>query len=152
MSGSRRFAIREMTSEDATVVAALTSQLGYPSSDVDIKRRFDLIKGLSDARLIVACEINGDVVGWIHVQALSALEADLRAEIWGLVVAEAVRGSGAGRLLVEAAESWAVERGLDIMGVRSNVIRRDAHAFYEHLGYEVVKTQRAFRKQLKCKI
>jgi GNAT superfamily N-acetyltransferase len=152
MSGSRRFAIREMTSEDATVVAALTSQLGYPSSDVDIKRRFDLIKGLSDARLIVACEINGDVVGWIHVQALSALEADLRAEIWGLVVAEAVRGSGAGRLLVEAAESWAVERGLDIMGVRSNVIRRDAHAFYEHLGYEVVKTQKAFRKQLKCKI
>jgi GNAT superfamily N-acetyltransferase len=152
MTGTRRFAIREMTSEDAAAVAALTSQLGYPSSETDIKRRYDLIKDRSEGRLIVAHEINGDVVGWIHVQALCLLEADLRAEIWGLVVADSVRGSGAGRLLVEAAESWAVERGLDIMGVRSNVIRRDAHAFYEHLGYEVVKTQKAFRKNLKSKI
>jgi GNAT superfamily N-acetyltransferase len=152
MTSAHRFAVREMVATDAAAVAALTSQLGYPSRESDIARRYDLIKGRSDARLIVACEINGDVVGWIHVQALSALEADVRAEIWGLVVADSIRGSGAGRLLVEAAESWALERGLDIMGVRSNVIRRDAHAFYEHLGYEVVKTQRAFRKQLKCKI
>jgi GNAT superfamily N-acetyltransferase len=152
MSGRRRFAIREMTSEDATAVAALTSQLGYPSSEVDIKRRFDLIRDRSDGRLIVAHEIDGDVVGWIHVQALCSLEGDLRAEIWGLVVADSVRGSGAGRLLVEAVERWAVERGLNIMGVRSNIIRRDAHAFYEHLGYEAVKTQKAFRKILKSGI
>ncbi len=98
---------------------------------------------------MVAQEIHGGVVGWIHVQAVCLLEADLRAEIWGLVVAASVRGSGAGRLLVEAAEQWALGRGLDIVGVRSNVIRRDAHAFYEHLGYEVVKTQKAFRKNLK---
>ena len=151
MTLTRRFAIRPMMSEDAAAVADLTSQLGYPSSETDIKRRYDLIKDHRDGRLIVAHEANGHIVGWIHVQALCLLEADLRAEIWGLVVAEAVRRAGVGRLLVEAAEEWALERGFDIMGVRSNTLRLDAHAFYEHLGYRVVKTQKAFRKRLNLK-
>ena len=33
-------------------------------------------------------------------------------------------------------------------GLRSNVIRERAHAFYERHGYTHVKTQKAFRKQL----
>ena len=148
----RTFAIREMTAEDAASVAELTSQLGYPSSEGAIKHRYELIKGRSDACLFVACDINSGVVGWTHVQSVCALEADLRAEIWGLVVADAARGLGVGRLLVEAAEDWAVKRGLEVMGVRSNILRAEAHAFYEHLGYEVVKTQKAFRKNLKSKI
>jgi GNAT superfamily N-acetyltransferase len=146
-----RFAIRQMSLEHAAAVANLTSQLGYPSTEADIKRRYALIDGRSDGRLIVALDINATVVGWIHVQALSMLEADQRAEIWGLVVADTVRGAGVGRLLVEAAEEWALKRGLDMMGVRSNILRVEAHAFYEHLGYEVVKTQKAFRKLLKSK-
>jgi GNAT superfamily N-acetyltransferase len=146
------FAVRPMAPEDAPSVAELTSHLGYPSSEADIKRRHDLIKDRSDSCLMVAQEINGGVVGWIHVQAVCLLEADLRAEIWGLVVADSVRGSGAGRSLVEAAEQWALSRGLDIVAVRSNVSRHEAHAFYEHLGYEVVKTQKAFRKNLKSEI
>jgi len=51
-------------------------------------------------------------------------------------------------MLVEAAEEWAVMRGLDVMSLRSNFLRVEAHAFYEHLGYKVVKTQNAFRKRL----
>ena len=141
-----------MVPEDAGAVANLTSQLGYPATEADITRRYALIHDRSDGRLIVALDVNAVVVGWIHVQALSMLEADQRAEIWGLIVADTVRGSGVGRLLVEAAEEWAVKRGLDIMGVRSNTLRVEAHAFYEHLGYEVVKTQKAFRKNLKSKI
>ena len=50
--------------------------------------------------------------------------------------------------LVEAAEEWAVVRGLGVMSLRSNQLRTDAHKFYEHLGYTVIKTQNAFRKSL----
>jgi ribosomal protein S18 acetylase RimI-like enzyme len=145
---NHRFAIRQMAPEDAAAVANLTSQLGYPSTEADIKRRYARVQDRVDGQLIVALDINAAVVGWIHVQALPLLEADQLAEIWGLVVADTVRGSGVGRLLVEAAEEWAVKRGLDIMGVRSNTLRLEAHAFYEHLGYKVVKTQKAFRKNL----
>ena len=82
------------------------------------------------------------------MQATCLLEAETRAEIWGLVVAQAARRTGVGRMLIDAAEEWAVMRGLGVMSLRSNVLRLDAHAFYEQLGYKVVKTQNAFRKDL----
>ena len=139
--------IRQMRSEDAATVAALTTELGYPASEDAIRRRIDLITDRPDARLFVA--VRGDaVVGWLHVQAISSLENDTRAEIWGLVVSERARGTGVGRCLVEAAEEWAIVRGLGVMSLRSNQLRIDAHKFYEHLGYTVAKTQSAFRKNL----
>jgi len=46
------------------------------------------------------------------------------------------------------AEDWAGRLGLDVMAVRSNVVRERARGFYEHLGYQVTKTQNAFRKSL----
>jgi ribosomal protein S18 acetylase RimI-like enzyme len=141
-------AIRPMLPKDLGAVADLTSQLGYPCSEADVVRRYDLLKDRSDARLIVAERSSGAVVGWIHVQELHLLESDTRAEIWGLVVAESARGSGIGRLLMGAAETWAVARGLSMMGLRSNVLRVEAHAFYERLGYRIAKKQNAFRKEL----
>ena len=140
--------IRRMRSEDAAPVAALTTQLGYPATEDVIRRRIDLITNRPDASLFVAAQ--GDtVVGWLHVQAMCSLENDPRGEIWGLVVSERARGTGVGRRLVEAAEQWAVVRGLGVMSLRSNQLRTDAHKFYEHLGYTVVKTQSAFRKNLR---
>ena len=140
--------IRQMQAEDIASVADLTSQLGYPATESEIKRRYDFIKDRWDARLLVAQHAERLVVGWIHVQATYLLEADPRAEIWGLVVSEAARGTGVGRGLVEAAEEWALRLGLDVIGVRSNVVRDRAKGFYEHMGYAVTKTQNAFRKQL----
>ncbi len=138
--------IRQMKADDVAAVADLTSQLGYPATESAIARRFGLIKDRWDARLLVAQHVEHRVVGWIHVQATYLLEADPRAEIWGLVVSEAARGTGVGRALVESAEEWAVHMGLDAIGVRSNSVRERARGFYEHLGYVVIKTQHAFRK------
>ena len=139
--------IRQMRTDDAAQVAALTTQLGYPASEDAIRRRIDLLKDRPDARLFVATR--GDsIVGWLHVQAICSLENDPRGEIWGLVVSESARGSGIGRRLVEAAEEWAIVRGLGVMSLRSNQLRTEAHKFYQHLGYKVVKTQSAFRKNL----
>ena len=140
--------IRQMQADDIAAVADLTSQLGYPATESEIKRRYDFIKDRWDARLLVAQHAERLVVGWVHVQATYLLEADPRAEIWGLVVSEAARGTGAGRALVEAAEDWAVRLGLEVIAVRSNVVRERAKGFYEHLGYAVTKTQTAFRKSL----
>ena len=141
-------AIRRMLPEDAAAVADLTRQLGYPSSESDIKRRYDQIKDRWDAWLLVAQRANHAVVGWVHVQVTYLLESDPRAEIWGLVVAEPARKAGVGRRLMEAAEDWAMRLGVDAVVVRSNYLRLEAQAFYEHLGYKVTKTQNSFRKTL----
>ena len=140
--------VRQMRPEDTSAVAALTTQLGYPSTEDEIRRRYDLIKDRWDARVFVAQHAGNVIVGWIHVQATYLLECDARAEIWGLVVAEKARGTGVGRRLVEAAEEWALMRGLSVMALRSNHLRTEAQGFYEHLGYTVTKTQNAFRKNL----
>lgn len=70
-----------------------------------------------------------------------------RAQIGGLVVAEAARRSGAGRRFMQAAEQWAREHNCWAVYVRSNVIRKEAHQFYERIGYELV-TSSVFRKHL----
>ena len=148
MAHTLTVAVREMRQADAGAVAKLVTQLGYPSTEDEIRRRFDLIKDRWDARLLIAQHAGGSIMGWVHVQALYLLESEPRAEIFGLVVAETARGTGVGRRLMEAAEEWALLRGLNVMGLRSNSLRTEAHGFYEHLGYKVIKTQNAFRKSL----
>lgn len=148
MADALTIALRQMRAEDTAAVARLTTQLGYPATEDEIRRRYDLIKDRWDARLLVAQHAPNPVVGWVHVQATYLLECDARAEIWGLVVADTARGAGVGRRLVEAAEEWALMRGLAVMAVRSNDLRTGARGFYEHLGYRVAKTQNAFRKDL----
>ncbi len=86
--------------------------------------------------------------GWVHAHVSHLVENDPEAEIGGLVVDEAYRRTGAGGLLMERAEQWARDRGLKSVYLRSNIIRKDAQAFYKKLGYEIVKTQYAFRKRL----
>jgi ribosomal protein S18 acetylase RimI-like enzyme len=148
MADVQTVAIRQMHAQDAAAVARLTTQLGYPATEDEIRRRYNLIKDRWDGRVFVAQHAGNLIVGWIHVQATYLLECDPRAEIWGLVVADTARGSGVGRRLVEAAEEWAVMRGLGVMALRSNNLRTEAQGFYEHLGYHVTKTQNAFRKNL----
>jgi GNAT superfamily N-acetyltransferase len=140
--------IRVMRPEDATAVATLATQLGYPADQSQITARYTIISDRQDACLFVAERLDAGVIGWIHVQAAYLLASDPRAEIWGLVVDESARGTGVGRRLVEAAEVWARTRDMDAIVVRSNQLRVDTRAFYEHLGYRVIKTQNAFRKSL----
>ncbi|MCK4726727.1 MAG: GNAT family N-acetyltransferase, partial [Anaerolineales bacterium] len=73
------------------------------------------------------------------------------AEIGGLVVIEEWRASGVGRALLKTAETWARDRVVSGMRVRSNIIREGAQRFYEHLGYNNVKTQKVFLKELVLK-
>ena len=69
-----------------------------------------------------------------------------RVEISGLVVDERLRSQGIGEKLLARAEQWAREKGYRTIGLRCNVIRARAHAFYERHGYQHVKTQKSFRK------
>lgn len=137
-----------MVAGDASAVARLATQLGYPSSGLQIEKRWETVRSSPDAKALVATDPQGIVLGWIHVFATRMLESDSVAEIGGLVVDEGARGRGIGAILVTAAEAWAIERGFSAVTVRSNVIRKEAHAFYRRLGYDVQKSQVKFRKTL----
>ncbi len=140
--------IRRARITDALRLAQLSGQLGYPTTAAEITRRIRRLKPASENALFVAESPKAGVIGWAHVSVTHLVEVGTRAELNGLIVAEGQRSLGAGARLLAAAESWARKNGCPSMSVRSNVIRDRAHKFYERLGYEHYKTQKAFRKPL----
>ena len=98
--------------------------------------------------MFVAQLAGGTIAGWIGAFVYRCVEADARVEISGLVVDERFRSQAVGRFLLDRAEAWAREKGFSATGLRSNVIRERAHAFYERQGYAHTKTQKSFRKKL----
>jgi GNAT superfamily N-acetyltransferase len=140
--------VRRATPADIPQLPELCNQLGYPSSEEEVRARFGGIDAASDHGLFVAESDDGRLAGFVHVFVIRTMESEPRAEIGGLVVDAAQRSHGIGKLLMERAEIWAREHGCRIVSLRSNVIRERAHAFYERLGYKHVKTQKSFRKVL----
>jgi len=141
--------VRPMTERDARVVADLTGQLGYPSTEAQIRRRFESVSGDPGSAVFVAEDDDGRIVGWTHVIARVFLESDPYAELTGLVVDRTARRKGVGHALVSAVEAWAAGRGYTTMRVRSNVKRVDARPFYEGRGYAIGKSQHVYEKTLK---
>ena len=139
--------IRRAIAGDADDIARLSGQLGYPSTAEETARRLLQVDGQSGHAVYVA-EVDGKLIGWIHVFVNHSLVADTPAEIAGLVVDESHRGRGVGRVLMEQAERWAMEHGCHSVRLRSNVLRSRAHVFYERMGYQTIKTQKAFCKEL----
>jgi len=141
-------AIRLARIGDAERVAELATQLGYPTTAEETRLRLAQVEQ-AEGHAIYVAELDSQVVGWIHVCVRPLVQVERVAEIEGLVVDEACRGQGVGRLLVQQAERWAWEQGSGTMYVRSNVVREGAHAFYERAGYENIKTSLTFRKTLR---
>jgi GNAT superfamily N-acetyltransferase len=140
--------IRAAQSLDHARLAELAGQLSYPSTPEEIARRLQGMNGSADAAVFVAELETGEIAGWIAVFVYRTVEAEARAEVSGIVVDERFRSQRVGERLLARAEQWAGEVGCQAIGLRSNVIRERAHAFYERHGYAHVKTQKAFRKQL----
>ncbi len=141
--------IREARTEDADRIAVLCGQLGYPVTAAEIEERLGSQTARRGASVVYVADLpDRPVAGWVQAFVREILLVDRNAELGGLVVDETQRGRGVGWALIEAVEEWARAQGCKSVWVRSNVIREGAHRFYQHIGYEVVKTQVTFRKAL----
>jgi ribosomal protein S18 acetylase RimI-like enzyme len=92
-----------------------------------------------DHRIIVA-EVEGKVVGVLHMFERPALEKPCEAMVQALVVDSEARSSGVGEALMREAEAWAQSRKLPAVSLYSRVDRKRAHAFYERIGYRIKAT------------
>ena len=136
---------RQAKVSDATRVAKLSTELGYPVSP---KRMAVLIKEVGrrpNQRLFVAV-LSGNVVGWLEIfRPLSVLNAG-KTEVGALVVDTEYRRCGVGTALMKKAHQWADENGSAFTYLRSNIARKDAHEFYKRSGYSIFKTQYVLRR------
>lgn len=138
---------READSRDSVGIARLSGQLGYPSNVDEIERRLRFITGCQD-NVVYAAEIDGELVGWVHAHGRYLIESEPFIEIGGLVVDGEHRGAGIGKRLMNMCEEWAQASGFREMRVRSGGSRVEAHQFYRRIGYENIKMQQVFRKEL----
>ena len=140
--------IRTAEASDARDVAALTTQLGYDVAPATVAERLAHMLARRDQQQFLVAELDGDVIGWVHVVIWEFIEAGSFAVIGGLVVDRHHRNKGIGRLLMSRAEEWARGEGCTIVRLWSSSVRTESHRFYEHLGYSNIKTQFSFVKPI----
>ena len=141
-------AVRPAQPCDCDAMADLARQLGYECTGEEVRKRLSDMHDGNHYTVFVAELVGGKIAGWIGAHVFRSVETATCAEISGLVVDEGLRSNGIGKMLIDAAEQWARRVPCQAISVRSNVKRDRAHRFYTNNGYEHVKTQKEFSKNL----
>lgn len=113
--------------------AQIEAEAGHPA----YLEAFDEVDASPANHLFVA-ERAGLVLGTFQVTLIPGIAARgrRRAKIESVHVAPESRGSGIGALMMDAAVSFAKERGAALIELTSNKNRLDAHRFYRNLGFD----------------
>ena len=128
--------LRAARLEDADAIAALGAEFEHPATADEMRARLTSILPRDDYHTAVA-ERAGRVVGWGGTMiGISYTENEPFARLLALVVTAGERGRGTGAALVADAEAWARAKGAPRLHLTTALRRKDAHRFYERLGYE----------------
>ena len=129
------FTIREATGADAPAIAGLITELGYPTSESEMRARFTTIAADPNYRTFVA-QVAATVAGVAGVGLAPFYERNgIYGRLLVLAVSDAYRRKGIGRGLVKASEAWVASRGAIAMLVMTAHHREHAHRFYAGIGY-----------------
>lgn len=134
-------ACRVAVTEDLPEILRLYAQPEFDAGDVlapaDAERLFERIASYPDYAIHVAVQ-DGQVVGSFALLIMDNLghKGARSAVIEDVVVDPAWRRRGVGRLMMDHALRLAGEKGCYKAVLSSNLERRQAHAFYESLGFE----------------
>lgn len=140
--------IRPACLKDAKRISILCEQLGYSASDEDIRNRLYSLQQDDNHIVYVASLTNNFVAGWVHAHKSHLLILSPQVLIYGLVVDMDYRRCGIARLLMQKIEEWALIHNCQTIRLSSNIIRKNAHNFYENIGYKNTKHSLEFCKNL----
>ena len=139
--------IRAVSANDADEICTISSEdLGYPCDLSLVREKIGNIN--SDREAVFVAWADDIVAGYIHVEKYDVLYFETMANILGLAVKAAYQHNGIGKMLVSAAEKWAIDNNIKLMRLNSGISRTAAHDFYRHLGYGSDKGQLRFTKKL----
>jgi GNAT superfamily N-acetyltransferase len=134
--------VRPATAADAAALAGLSSELGYPSTEAQVRARLCLLD--DPERTVLVADTGAGLAAFIDVHLQRVVEQDVFAEVGGLVVDSAHRGAGLGAALVAAAADWGRAHGAGVLWIRANLAREGVHEFYPAIGCRRVKDQRVY--------
>ncbi len=128
--------------------AALPGVFAPPANPARTREDVAGILGDPDQGHLVA-HVGARFAGLVHValrERFPPMAAKRIAVVEAIVVAAADRGSGTGRILMDAAERWARDREAGEVWLDVWAFNEGAIGFYEALGYETVS--RRMRRRL----
>jgi len=98
---------------------------------------FEKINNDPNHELIVA-ELNGEVIGTLHLMFLPSIsfQGGLRAQVESVRVDKAYQRQGIGSKMMQWSIEQARERGAHFLQLTTHLSRKDAHRFYERLGFK----------------
>ena len=140
--------IRDAGTGDMEIMALLMNDLSYPTTTAEMEMRFNAIVVHPDYKTMLAV-LNDEVVGLAGLHKGNFYEKNgMYLRVLAFVVKQTARNKGIGKILIKAAEEWAVAQGLNCVIINSGNRdeRKDAHIFYQKLGYAVKSL--GFVKQL----
>jgi len=127
------FIIRDAKLTDAP---ALVCELGYKTTPAEMRRRLKSILDDVNYRTLVA-EVDGKVCGMIGTLAYASYEHNgPSGRILAVVTLANARRRGIGRALIASAEKAFAQKAVTRVSLDTRLTRKDAHQFYESLGYE----------------
>ncbi|MDS2172298.1 GNAT family N-acetyltransferase [Nesterenkonia sp. CL21] len=111
------------------------------------ERGFDAVVASPNDELIVA-ELDGEVIGVMQLTFIPGIarRGVTRLHVEAVRVDRRLRGRGFGESMMRHAEERGNARGCGLAQLTSDVVREDAHRFYERLGY--APSHVGFKKQL----
>jgi GNAT superfamily N-acetyltransferase len=131
--------VRECRADDFDGIVALLRQL-WPDKPFDLVSLRNLF-GLSLAadwqiNLCAVCDQRAVGFGALTIKSNLLWSETLIGQVDEMVVDEAYRGRGIGTQILDHLISWARERGCNRIQLNTAIHRKDAHAFYEHRGFQ----------------
>jgi ribosomal protein S18 acetylase RimI-like enzyme len=128
--------IRDAELNDAPELAVLICQLGYETDRTEMETRLELILSNPAYKTFVAI-MDGCVCGMIGTLTCPTYEHnDPSGRVLALVTSSVAQRRGIGRALMATAEKDFAQRGIRRVALDTRLTRKDAHKFYESLGYE----------------
>jgi GNAT superfamily N-acetyltransferase len=102
----------------------------------------------SSANVLFVAVDGDEIVGTFQLTFIPNLtgRGALRVKVESVKVKAARRSGGIGGKMIAFAEDYARSRGASAMELTSNKVRKDAHRFYERLGFS--RSHEGFKKKL----
>lgn len=141
--------IRTVQVKDAVQIRDLCHQaLGYNSTLEKVAAQIEKFNLPDSDHFCFVYEENqtGNILGYVEAEVYESLYSDSGLNVLGLAVFPTAQGRGIGRQLMERVEDLAKSKHYAFIRLNSGSHRKEAHIFYEHIGYEGNKTQKRFLK------
>ncbi len=134
---TERIEIREANEEDTPEVKRLIDELENNVSDPQIFESIYMeYVAHPDTLMFVLEKGQQDILGFVSCKGQRLLHHQgLVFEIQEMIVSSSHQGQGYGRLLFQKIQEEVVARGAKSLEVTSNKRRKEAHAFYQSVGF-----------------